>query len=209
MLSEFIIFSELNICFVHGGNVCILTSFVAQILKNPPAVWEIWVSSLGGEDPLEEGMATHSSTLAWRIPMDRGSWWATVHGVAKSWTWLCIHCILLYYEYFGHLMRRVDSLEKILMLEKIEGRRRKGQQRMRWLDGFTDSVNMSLSKLQEIVKDREAWRGAVHEVTIVRHNLLTEKQQHSLLNQIIKLIIKPKMRSEDTVDILMANDLLI
>ena len=105
-------------------------------------------------------------------------------------------------QYFGYLMRRANSLEKTLILGKIEGRRRRGQQKMRWLDGITDSVDISFSKLQEIVKDREACYAAVHGVAkSQRHNLVTEWHFLvilKLLQKLIKIILKGKFENEST-----------
>ena len=88
---------------------------------------------------------------------------------------------------FGHLMRRADSLEKTLMLGKIESRKRREQQMMRWLDGITNTVDMSLRKVQEIVKAREAWSAAAHEATKSQTQLTTEQQQQQRLDEVIRV----------------------
>ena len=115
-----------------------------------------------------------------------------VHGVKQ----LSVHHSLeglmlkLKLQYSGHLTQRIDSLEKTLMLGKTEDKKRKGQQKMRWLDGITDSKDMNFSKLQETVKDREAYQTAVHGVTKSGRDLVTEEQQQNGINRYASLYIK-------------------
>ena len=97
-------------------------------------------------------------------------------------------------QYFGQLTQRTDSLEKTLMLRKNKGRRRRGRQRIRWLDGITDSMDVSLSELREMVKDREAWRAVVHEIAKVGHDTATEQGSENKLTRLGTLLMVQGLR---------------